>query len=44
MMNTSLPLSITFLPTVTCGGLAGHHSDNPYALSAHLGIEIMRCI
>ena len=40
MMNTSLPLSITYiLPTGTRGGLAGHHSDNPYALSAHLGIE-----
>ena len=39
MMNTDLPLSLTYvLPTGTRGGLAGHHSDNPYALTMHLGI------
>ena len=39
MMNTDLPLNLTYvLPTGTRGGLAGHHSDNPYALTMHLGI------
>jgi acetoin:2,6-dichlorophenolindophenol oxidoreductase subunit beta len=27
------------LPTGTKGGLAGHHSDNPYSVLAHLGIK-----
>ena len=40
MLNTDLDLRITYvLPTGTRGGLAGHHSDNPYALLSHLGIK-----
>ena len=27
------------LPTGTKGGLAGHHSDNPYSVLSHLGIK-----
>ena len=30
---------IYLLPTGTKGGLAAHHSDNPYSLLAHLGIK-----
>ena len=30
---------IYLLPTGTKGGLAGHHSDNPYSVLAHLGIK-----
>ena len=30
---------IYLLPTGSKGGLAGHHSDNPYAVLAHLGIK-----
>ena len=40
MMNANLPLKIVYiLPTGTRGGLAGHHSDNPYSLLSHLGIS-----
>tara|TARA_Y100000739_G_C20563818_1_gene444358 strand:- start:298 stop:1221 length:924 start_codon:yes stop_codon:yes gene_type:complete len=40
MLNTKIPLDIVYLlPTGTRGGLAGHHSDNPYALLSHLGIR-----
>ncbi len=40
MLNTDLNLRITYiLPTGTRGGLAGHHSDNPYPLLSHLGIK-----
>ena len=40
MLNTNLNLRITYiLPTGTRGGLAGHHSDNPYAILSHLGIK-----
>ena len=40
MMNTNIPLKIVYiLPTGTRGGLAGHHSDNPYPLLSHLGIN-----
>ena len=39
MLNTNLDLKITYiLPTGTRGGLAGHHSDNPYAILSHLGV------
>ena len=30
---------IYVLPTGTKGGLAGHHSDNPYSTLSHLGIQ-----
>ncbi len=30
---------IYLLPTGSKGGLAGHHSDNPYAILTHLGIK-----
>ena len=30
---------IYLLPTGSKGGLAGHHSDNPYSVMAHLGVE-----
>jgi Pyruvate/2-oxoglutarate dehydrogenase complex, dehydrogenase (E1) component, eukaryotic type, beta subunit len=30
---------IYILPTGTKGGLAGHHSDNPYSTLSHLGIQ-----
>ena len=40
MLNSDIDLKITYiLPTGTRGGLAGHHSDNPYALLTHLGIN-----
>ena len=40
MLNTNLNLDLIYiLPTGTRGGLAGHHSDNPYALLSHLGIQ-----
>tara|TARA_Y100000589_G_C27109719_1_gene611685 strand:- start:119 stop:1054 length:936 start_codon:yes stop_codon:yes gene_type:complete len=40
MLNTNIDLKITYiLPTGTRGGLAGHHSDNPYAILSHLGVK-----
>ncbi len=40
MMNSNINLNITYiLPTGTRGGLAGHHSDNPYPILSHLGIR-----
>ena len=40
MLNTELDLRITYvLPTGTRGGLAEHHSDNPYSILSHLGIK-----
>ena len=36
---------IYILPTGTKGGLAGHHSDNPYSTLTHLGIKcFMPCL
>ena len=36
---------IYILPTGTKGGLAGHHSDNPYSTLTHLGIKCyMPCL
>lgn len=40
MLNSNIDLKMTYIfPTGTRGGLAGHHSDNPYALLSHLGIK-----
>ena len=40
MLNTNIDLDLTYIfPTGTRGGLAGHHSDNPYAILSHLGIR-----
>ena len=39
MLNTNIDLKITYIfPTGTRGGLAGHHSDNPYTILSHLGV------
>ena len=35
---TNVPI-IYLLPTGTKGGLACHHSDNPYAILSHLGVK-----
>ena len=42
MMNSGLNLKLTYIfPTGTKGGMAGQHSDNPYALLTHLGLPTL---
>ena len=39
MLNSDIDLKITYILPTGTRGLAGHHSDNPYALLTHLGIN-----